>query len=534
MAPSPSPSPSPTQEAPSTDRPSMANLPSLNTNHLKQSTMQRPPPYARNRMSQYSTTFNTPQSSSRPGSYAFPHFHSSLEYALVRDFAYPIIHPYHYGPPPETSGLTSGTSTPASEYPRRLSDPSGKFWDNGNSHWAPGPWGGDGFIANDSSERLPQMAYGDGPPYSEDEDLHSPIIVSSRQKKLKSSGPGSSGGNGKGKARSPGQGEEDEDDYFQGRNEDPGETDKDARANGYHGNSVTHPPDEGTGSTLAPSRYTGQRDSHFQATLPNRSYRQEEDEASESSEDDQSQFQGNPNDSRYSKDYQFTIASPDEEMHGKAVALFDFARENENELPLAEGQVIWVSYRHGQGWLVAEDPKSGDKGLVPEEYVRLLRDIEGGWGSFGGDAATEQDLLSPMSAEPQSAVTPTQADPIPIQSSHIGNGNTNNNNNNNNGSDKRPPIVSTFSTSSKDLDPYPQHLLDKQAGQLPPQVVHYGSQANTPTLTSPMPFARGNSGDATLLGKESFARSEVESEDTETDDSDDDDQFHDSREQQKA
>src|ERR1700759_4945373 len=86
--------------------------------------------------------------------------------------------------------------------------------------------------------------------------------------------------------------------------------------------------------------------------------------------------------SRYSRDYQFSITSPDEEMHGKAVALFDFARENENELPLVEGQVIWVSYRHGQGWLVAEDPKTRESGLVPEAYVRLLREIQGGWRSL--------------------------------------------------------------------------------------------------------------------------------------------------------
>ena len=62
-------------------------------------------------------------------------------------------------------------------------------------------------------------------------------------------------------------------------------------------------------------------------------------------------------------------------MHGKAIALFDFQRENENELPLVEGQVILVSYRHGQGWLVAQNPISGESGLVPEEYVRLLREL---------------------------------------------------------------------------------------------------------------------------------------------------------------
>ncbi|KAL8828872.1 MAG: hypothetical protein Q9170_006410 [Blastenia crenularia] len=481
-------------------------------------------------MSSYSNQSHTSQTRSRPGSYAFPQFHSSLPYAFVRDFAYPIIHPFHYGPPPEPSGVTSGTSTPASEYQRRLSDPTTATWDTANAQWTPGPWGGDGLYS--STERLPQLAYGDGPPYSEDEDLHSPVIISSRQKKAKSSFPSINGRNGKGKSRSPKQGEDDDEDedYFEGSNGAQGKPHGERGANGYHGNLVIYPPDEIEESTLAPSRYGGQRDSHFAALLPNRTYRQEE-EASESSEDDRLELANNP-DSRYSKDYQFTIASPDEEMHGKAVALFDFARENENELPLFEGQVIWVSYRHGQGWLVAEDPKTGDKGLVPEEYVRLLRDIEGGWNSMSGDAANERDHLSPDPTEPQSAVTPTQGDPLPVHSPHANNGNTN-------GSDKRPPIVSTFSTSSKDLDPYPQHLLDKQAGQLPPQVVHYGSQANTPTISSPAPgsqFPRNGGSDTIPLGKSTLAQSETEeSEDGEsTDDDDSDDEFHDSKEQQKA
>jgi hypothetical protein len=41
-----------------------------------------------------------------------------------------------------------------------------------------------------------------------------------------------------------------------------------------------------------------------------------------------------------------------------------------------EGQAILVSYRHGQGWLVAQDPKTGESGLIPEEYVRLLKTME--------------------------------------------------------------------------------------------------------------------------------------------------------------
>lgn len=490
--------------------------------------------YAKNRMSSYSNHSNSSQNRSRPASYAFPHFHSSLSYALVRDFAYPIIHPYHYGPPPEPSGVTSGTSTPLSEHQRRLSDPSTATWDAGNSQWEPGPWGGDGLYA--SNERLPQRAYGDGPPYNEDEDLHSPVIVSSRHKKHKSSFPAIIGGYGKGTSRSAGQGEGEEDDdyYFAGGNEVQGGPYEGQGTNGFHGNLVAYPPDHDEQSTLAPSRYTGNRDSHFATMLPNRTYRQEEEAASESSEDDRPEVPDNLHDSRYSKDYQFTIASPDEEMHGKAVALFDFARENENELPLVEGQVILVSYRHanGQGWLVAEDPKTGDKGLVPEEYVRLLRDIEGGLNSLSGDATNEREILSPVSAEPQSAVTPTQADPVPIPASNS----NNSNGNGNTGLDKRPPIVSIFSTSSKDLDPYPQHLLDKQAGQLPPQVVHYGSQTNTPTLTSPAPgsnFPRVNH-EANLLGKGSFAKTEAEESEDNDDMDDSDEEFHDSKEQQRA
>lgn len=60
-----------------------------------------------------------------------------------------------------------------------------------------------------------------------------------------------------------------------------------------------------------------------------------------------------------------------EEINCKAVALFDFEPENDNEVALRVGQVIWISYRHGQGWLVAEDPDLGENGLVPEGYVEI-------------------------------------------------------------------------------------------------------------------------------------------------------------------
>ncbi|KAI3406531.2 NBP2 [Candida oxycetoniae] len=66
-----------------------------------------------------------------------------------------------------------------------------------------------------------------------------------------------------------------------------------------------------------------------------------------------------------------------DEMNCKARAIFDFKPENDNEIELVEGQIIWISYRHGQGWLVAEDPATGENGLVPEEYVEFQFDIEG-------------------------------------------------------------------------------------------------------------------------------------------------------------
>ena len=397
------------------------------------------------------------------------------------------MHPWHYGAPPEASEPPSGNSTPASERQRRLSDLASATWEGADPQWSAGPWSGDGFY---SSQQLPQMAYGDGPPYSEDEDLHSPVVVSSRHKKHKSTFAATGSRTDKRRGRSPGTDAQDEDDnlnhegrrsYFAGINGDGLETyyigEEDESADGPGGELVTYPPDQGPHSLLAPSTYAtpGQRDSHFAAILPNRSYMQ--GEPSEDSDEEGSGEADPTRDSRYSRDYQFTIASPDEEMHGKAVALYDFARENVNELPLTEGQVIWVSYRHGQGWLVAEDPRTGDTGLIPEEYVRLVRHIEGGLAYISGEQE-EGSATSPIPAATESNITPTQADPRRTHTPQ-----------NSSGSDgaveNRPPIVSTFSTSSKDLKPYPHHILDEQARATPPPVVHYGSQSNTPTIPSP-------------------------------------------------
>lgn len=352
-------------------------------------------------------------------------------------------------------------------------------------------------------EQLAPIHFGDGPPWSEDEDLQSPVVVSSRHRKHKSSGSGFGGGSqGRGRGRSRREdGErtasmlsqenfEQDRAYYIGRSGDGSGRyyldNEGAEADGPGGEIRTVPLEQ-TRHSLAPYNVPGQRDSHFAGMLPSRSYTDEtgQDYRSESDASSSASSPGltRHDESRYSRDYQFTIASPDEEMHGKAVALFDFERENENELPLVEGQVIWVSYRHGQGWLVAEDPKTQESGLVPEEYVRLLRDIQGGLNSLTGQA--NDSLLSPLAPD---AGTPTQAEHTQTF------GHNSQPSNGSNG--YQQPIVSTFSTSSKDLHPYPQHLLGTQAGQAPPQVIHYngqrggGSQANTPTISSSIEGAR--------------------------------------------
>lgn len=91
----------------------------------------------------------------------------------------------------------------------------------------------------------------------------------------------------------------------------------------------------------------------------------------------------------------------DEELFaGPSLALYGFEPENENELPLAEGEVIMVSYRHGQGWLVAEK-ETGEQGLVPEAYVRLLKDIEG-WDEERGQFIDEVEY-----GDTEEVTTPT-------------------------------------------------------------------------------------------------------------------------------
>lgn len=393
-----------TTSAPSSQPTASSNLtvlpPIITDSPVKRQGRQRSSSYAKDRLSTHSNVSLASQNRSRPGSHVFPVFHSSLPYALVRDFAYPPIHPLHYGPLPPRASVVS---TPASEQ-RRLSDPPAP-WDSSRGQWSVGPWTTDHSYGH---QQLPAMSFGDGPPYSEDEDLHSPVFSAPRHRKNKSTGTDLNGR----KARGPGgrehQGMSYEADTDRGTlvsmNADGSETyyvnDDDALEDGPGGEYVTYPANE--------SRY-----SHVGSYGDYQAYGHDADF---DSEDD---YAG---DHRYSRDFQFAVGCPDEEMHGKAVALFDFTREHENELPLTEGQVIFVSYRHGQGWLVAEDPKTGESGLVPEEFVRLLRDIEGGLTSLNGEPDADEEnntYLSPESTDSQQAITPTQDEQLPLESTYV-------------------------------------------------------------------------------------------------------------------
>lgn len=230
--------------------------------------------------------------------------------------------------------------------------------------------------------QLPPLNFSDGPPWSEDEDLQSPVVMPKHRKHKSSAAHLQSSQHSRGPSKNVvtpttlqhfamgGRGDEwDGDrrsaiengiapggDYYTtraGRRTD--------LAGGEPGDELyNHPEGEEEYDPDDPQYYHQQ---HYS----------DEDGREYDDEDEGEEF--DDEDSRFSRDYQFTIASPDEEMHGKAVALFDFTRENENELPLVEGQVVWVSYRHGMGWLVAEDPKTGRR--IPSVRRKLRLSVHG-------------------------------------------------------------------------------------------------------------------------------------------------------------
>ncbi|KAJ1990081.1 HOG (high osmolarity glycerol) pathway protein [Coemansia spiralis] len=54
----------------------------------------------------------------------------------------------------------------------------------------------------------------------------------------------------------------------------------------------------------------------------------------------------------------------------KARAMYDFEAENPTELEFAENDILYITYKQCDGWLVGY--KGNQVGLIPENYVELL------------------------------------------------------------------------------------------------------------------------------------------------------------------
>lgn len=326
------------------------------------------------------TARTPPQSRSRQNSVVFPLFHSSLPYALVRDFAYPPFNPLHYGP---LDYASSGRSTPTfgGDYydsTRRLSDPSQPANDRGL-----GPWRDSSFdqTIHPATQHLPStsFAHGLGPGHPDETgDDSNPQRRYSKHRKSKSYT--SVEDLGRGRQRTSGDG-------FK-------RTSRSAFGTDQNGGD-----DLAWRRTSSLSRQLSQDDQQTPVALSDRA-RLAVDPAFATQHppfrEDGDQVPYSPQDQ---EDHRPESASLDESFAGPSLALYDFQPEHDNELVLREGQIIQVGYRHGLGWLVAMDPETGEQGLVPEEYVRLLRDIEG-WGE-------EQDVDADNDADAELEDTTT-------------------------------------------------------------------------------------------------------------------------------
>ncbi|TKX23235.1 SH3 domain-containing protein 2 [Elsinoe australis] len=296
------------------------------------------------RLSSYS------QSRSRHTSTVFPLFHSSLAYALVRDFAYPPYNPMHYGPIPDRH---STLSSPDGDYDssRRVSDPPP--WDA-----SAGPWR-DSSFDNTTGQQLPSTSFGLGVDDSDDDNPNSNRRSSRRiSKHRKSKSYADMEAYTRGRRRSSRE-------YKSSTRAQPSTTTSQPSTNssayvGYFSGPYDDRNDSAYSSTQATSN---QQQATTTTTLP--PFREDGESV--------------PYSPSALEDHRPESASLDESFAGPSLALYDFSPENDNELELREGQIIQVGYRHGQGWLVAMNLETGEQGLVPEEYVRLLRDIEG-WG----------------------------------------------------------------------------------------------------------------------------------------------------------
>lgn len=347
-------------------------------------------PAAQNRMSQYSF-----HSRSRPQSNGLHPFQSSLSYALVRDFAYPPYHPMHFGGQPLED--PSGASTPSEwNATRRMSESAESSAMGGRT----GPWGGDGLLygdpEQDTGEPLPSTSFASGSAgddWGDDE-------TSFRNRKHR-------------KSRSF----HDMPNYERGRRRESGRAsrgDADMVHPLQHQQRQSDPAGRGAlrQSRVAfggPENGENRRDSHFATatTLPSRSFHTSQPVVTDSD----LPLDAEP--SLHHSPQRESMGPEDEELFaGPSLALYGFDPENENELRLTEGQIIMVSYRHGQGWLVAENPDTGEQGLVPEQYVRLLRDIEG-WDEEKGQFIDEDPFAGQPNNDDDSTTTPIAEAPTP-------------------------------------------------------------------------------------------------------------------------
>ncbi|KAJ2841896.1 HOG (high osmolarity glycerol) pathway protein [Coemansia brasiliensis] len=55
---------------------------------------------------------------------------------------------------------------------------------------------------------------------------------------------------------------------------------------------------------------------------------------------------------------------------GRALALYNFEAENPTELAFSENDILYITYKQCDGWLVGY--KDNQVGLIPENYVQLL------------------------------------------------------------------------------------------------------------------------------------------------------------------
>lgn len=284
------------------------------------------------------------------------------------------------GPSEEESGVSAPTGWDAG---RRLSE-SAESSTSGGKGWHAGPWGGDGVLYGDPEqdmEELPRTAFGTaGDDWGEDETSFK--VNKHRKSRSFHDIPNYERGRrresqGRSKAQEEGS-------QSQPQQYDPAGRDALRQSRGFILSE--------NGEQLP------RRDSHFAATtLPNRSFHTSQPV------DPDSDLPLDAEPSLHHSPQRESMGPEDEELFaGPSLALYGFEPENENELRLTEGEVIMVSYRHGQGWLVAEKA-NGDQGLVPEAYVRLLRDIEG-W-----DEETGQFIEGdPFGPDAEEVTTPTE------------------------------------------------------------------------------------------------------------------------------